>query len=539
MPTMLTFPTIDLCLVLTTCLFSFIAGAEQQPFHGNDEPEAFHVAIVGAGLAGASSAYYLSNLSTSYFSHPLKITVYEASSNVGGQVKRIFPPLDEHALEAGATHFFKDDWCLTEAAQSTNLTRRRASPVWGDIWAWNEKRSSQDRFCYKEAPRKIPPFWDPRPHARKEVRDAFNRFLDTVTFEWENSWVPWRTRRKISSLQAKFNSLGQNGTFQSIQEELEKLGLGESISSSAEQFLDNMGVPRSLQANLIEPCVRDSFGMSLKDALGLHVIASVGSTRSSPIAIDGGNVNLIGRMIEQSGAELRLDSRVTKVGPGIHRRFALEIGTSKLAKPQYVEYDAIILTGDSATHLRPTSMQQPTSIQSHVTHFATMYWLKQNEHSSHLGWIPLAAFTTANSSFSDTNDSAHITRLTTHGEFYIDRRDCSEDDLCDQAFHVHRIDSNQRLTQESLHAMMTEPRHDQIFWIDRQSWNRTFPPAKASGDTGFSNIELEPNLFNVKSDMLDTMEMSCRMGRNVALKLYDQRLLTGFLGQETNGIWLS
>lgn len=506
-------------------MLNCVAAIEQSPLDF-DDTRAFHVAVIGAGIAGASSAFHLRNFTVSEFNRPLKITVYESAAEIGGQVKTVSPtgsPRD--ALEAGASHFYDDDWCLTNASQSTNIEWRAAYPGWGEVW--DRIRFSQDRFCYKEAPWQIPPFWDPRPHARKKVLDTVARFLKEVSFEWKHRFEPRKLRYKISALQAKFNLFGQNGTFDGVQSELKTLGLEASINSSAEQFLDDLEVPKSLQTIWLELCIRNLFGIDLKDALGLHVIVSFGSTRSHPIDISIGNNNLARRMIEQSGAELQLDSKVVEVATGIQRRFALTIASDNPVDNQRVEYDAVIFTGDSMTQLRPQSAPRPAHIQTHVTHFSSTYSLSPAAFGLGTSSVPLSILTTKNSSLLDEDVS--IVRLKSHTEFYIDGRGCSGDDECDQWLQVHRIDSRNYLPREYLDRMAGGEVPD---WVDQRSWNRTLPLFNAS-DSASSNIELEPNLFNTKGNILDTMEMSCRMGRIVALRLHEQKLLSVLPRQES------
>jgi hypothetical protein len=81
-----------------------------------------HIAIIGAGIGGASTAFniheYNRNLS------PQKVTIFESESTVGGRIKSVYLYPGKGALkliEDGATHFYTDDLCLTSAVRDVGL----------------------------------------------------------------------------------------------------------------------------------------------------------------------------------------------------------------------------------------------------------------------------------------------------------------------------------------------------------------------------------------------------------------------------------
>ena len=96
-----------------------LSGPESSSTHQNQNNPP-RVAIVGAGIAGASTAFRLYELTRPFPSLP--ITIYESEFGVGGRVKSILPPENPYAVvEAGATHFFTDDWCVIAAKKNVGL----------------------------------------------------------------------------------------------------------------------------------------------------------------------------------------------------------------------------------------------------------------------------------------------------------------------------------------------------------------------------------------------------------------------------------
>ncbi|TGJ77095.1 hypothetical protein E0Z10_g10784 [Xylaria hypoxylon] len=530
------FPRSICRLYFATCLLGFAAPAET-PSPQSDDSDAFHIAIIGAGVAGAFAAYNLYRLSASGIEQKLslKITVYESSPIVGGQVKTISPPGSEHTLEAGASYFFEDDWCLSDTARSLGLERRPAPQSAGTM-IWNGYRLLEDSFCFNDASRAATPhFWYSIPsNILQTVKIFITRNLAGVDSEWEDGAVPLRFRPEIIAMQDRLKSLGRNNVFSSLHDELNKVGLGDIIKSSAEQFLRTLAVPNSFQIGVVEPCIEALFGLDIKEATGLHVVASMGSNRSQPVAILPGNGKLIARMLHESGARLHMDSQVTKVETGSQRRVSLTITSTKSTKQTHEEHDVVIFTGDSMARLRSQgSKSSLKTSQRHVTHFSTAHTLNPNVFGVKLGWNPSTLLTTANSSYLDSK--TRIMRLTTFPEFYIDRSDCHWDDECDQFVNVHRVDSRAPISETKLRLMaegIRNPGSNPVMWIHTQSWNHRLPiNNNTHSDAVAYQIEPDPTLLNANSDLINTMEISCRMGRNAALKLLQTPLLSNGLPQ--------
>ena len=353
----------------------------QQPLNhyreGHSDAE-FRVAIIGAGIAGASAAYHLRNQSTSsaFRGSPLAITIYESSSEVGGYVKTTFPPGQEGShsehIELGASFFFEDDWCLVEAAQATQtaLTQNRRNQHTNDArWILSGEHFLKDRFCEGKYIR--PRFW-----RWYQVKKTIDPALDWLGFELKHRFLPWRIRRKLKAYQERFQNFGRNETFNNVLQELEKCGLpGHVTSNTAFKFLKSLGMTWDLQRTYLEPCIKEAFGLTLDEALGLHAVLSTGVIRTnSAITTINGNQRFITRLIEKSEAFLQLGSRVVRVEAGIKRRYVLTV-TSNIAggKEERSEYDAVIATGNALLNLqspRSRSSQRP-EIATYRTHFAT------------------------------------------------------------------------------------------------------------------------------------------------------------------------
>jgi predicted NAD/FAD-dependent oxidoreductase len=112
-----------------------------------------HVAIIGAGIAGASAAFRLHELARPFPS--LNITIYESEAGVGGRIKSIFPPENRRVVvEVGATYFFRDDWNIIAAMNNVGLKEKGSISLWlrRGLWVCGMTKSLERRQSAMESP---------------------------------------------------------------------------------------------------------------------------------------------------------------------------------------------------------------------------------------------------------------------------------------------------------------------------------------------------------------------------------------------------
>lgn len=471
------------------------------------------VAIVGAGVAGASAAFHLHELSRSA---PISITIYDSAYMVGGEVVSVSAPeAPRKVVEAGAPHFFVDDDCLTRGMESTGLRFPYAIPLAlpRSVGLWNGQDIAAGPSCDLSAWRDLAPLI-----ARYGIS-------------------AWRFRRAIASTSESWKRLGASRPFDNIGDGLKKAGLGEDIAfGSAETYFRKLGVSPKFLSEFVEPCTRARFSRDLANVSAFSAIMAARNAKEN--CISEGNARLIERMINLAGADVRLNSTVVEIRNGDTRRYQLSVVSTPLLDPPNTvrtEYDIVILAfplqygninlnvSDLLGHLKESILASRLAAKSHVTHFSTSATISPTFfHPSLNASIPDDLLTTARSS----------NILSTNRSEVCYRRFCLPDDECDQCDDdnkMYRLVSRRILSDLDLAHLIGKPlRKGQnladidITWVHRQAWPRAQPVL--NGDrNGFETgtIEIAPNLFHVGVERgFGSMEMSCRMGRNVA------RLLT-------------
>ncbi|KAI7540744.1 hypothetical protein KC331_g8991 [Hortaea werneckii] len=309
------------------------------------------------------------------------------------------------------------------------------------------------------------------------------------------------------------------------------LGLLPLISGNAPDYLDQVNVSWEFQEEIVRPCVRARLGRDLEEVHGLSALIAAGS--SSIATVVGGNSRLIERLIKLSGAHLSLSSEVITIGRGEERRYKLTIrhlskGSEEI---EYVEFDSVVLAGPlQLLHIDlsglglnlNTASTANDFIEAHITHITSPFQLITN-----------SSYRSIN--ISKTNDDV-LTSSSPPGDMNILKvqgRDacyfygCSPATGCDtcELEYLYRIHSDRALEDAEITSMLgTECSEDfplaGISWMRRDVWPRAFLPSR-KGQDFVGKFELAPRLYYTGGgeEVMSSMEMSCKMGEQVAAKL--------------------
>lgn len=242
------------------------------------------------------------------------------------------------------------------------------------------------------------------------------------------------------------------------------------------------------------------------------------------VVVDGGNTRMVERMINLSRADLQLNSRVTKISLGHSKRYILSVSTRD-GIIEDVDFDIVIL----ATPIQTSQIDlQDLGIgalpsasplgEIHVTQLTTPRELSPSFFNVSLDTpIPENLFTAS------ANPKPDITYLTRRQVCYL--RGCLWDGECDQCEweNFYHIVTHHGLEDSEIERLLSPelPEGDWengwISWLHRRKW--PYRSLKYSKDFTFGGrIEIAKGLFYLGGavDIFSSMELSCRMGLNVA-----------------------
>ena len=506
------------------------------------------IAIIGGGIGGASAAFNIHKQNRNL--PPQQVTIFEKEFSVGGRIQSIYLYPNTGGLkvvEDGAMHFSSDDWCLMSAMQDVGL-KPRAPPSWPA-----SHHSSQWMSIYRLNPRRI---GQQIRSIRDLVKQQFDRLLHQRTDDetrtdlkcnvgstgWQDRLRGrWKYGRSWQVFHSAVHSTLENWSqfggpyhspFSSIMKELRDVGLTEDVASSATTYLQNLTLSAALQLQMIQPCTRGQTSQDLSGVSGLSAL--IATARSATMSVDGGNSRLVERMIRLSEADIQLGSLVTAITPGFSRRYRLSISKSEpsgSAKDDDLEFDVVVLAAPLRKNefdISNLDLRQEVApdeyLETHVTHFSSSIPV-----SSNISVLPLD-INIVDENILTTSTTDHPKVLNIQRSDACFRSGCLPGDDCDQCdddIFLYRVHSHQYMEDEDLLRMIGyDSKEDKelsdygIHFVRRRAWPHSFPRRSEETMNIVDGIEIARDLFylNGAESLLSSMEMSCRMGRNVAGK---------------------
>lgn len=251
-------------------LHLILSSALAQNYFKSPPLQARRIAIVGGGVAGASSAYHLNQIATVLRSDRFQVTNFESSSMVGGRVSSVqIPDLKRPVpkiFESGALSFFNDDECLVDANTAvgkadtsywTRFENRRFSSaaVWdGKVLIKSPKviekwLSLAYAFRFSVAPGSTIFMLAPWKHHRGPLLAC-----DYVSPTWwelaqltrQYGSSPWRLHRAVKAASSAWTAFARLRPFYDLKEALAGAGIeGAMLHKDAVRYLTTIGMASS------------------------------------------------------------------------------------------------------------------------------------------------------------------------------------------------------------------------------------------------------------------------------------------------------
>ncbi|PGH18683.1 hypothetical protein AJ80_04431 [Polytolypa hystricis UAMH7299] len=252
------------------------------------------VAVIGAGAAGSSTAYYLRKYAD-YFSIPVNITVFEQSSYVGGRSTTVNLWDDPASpIEVGASIFVNINQNLIKAAKSFKLDLKDA-----------------DSGVPREAVHGLG-VWDGSKFVFLQRNGGFY-WVNVFKLLWRYGWAPIRTQNLMKSTVNKFLKMYRwpYFPFRSLSAAAMSSGLVESTWATGAEFLRENGISEEFSREVIQASTRVNYGQNLPLIHGLETMVCMAT--DGAVSVEGGNWQIFRSMLDASRANVKLDTRVTTV----------------------------------------------------------------------------------------------------------------------------------------------------------------------------------------------------------------------------------
>lgn len=469
------------------------------------------VAIIGAGIAGASAAYHLCD---QYGHAGFEITIYEANSHVGGRVNsaKVYDGAYGQQVETGARSFYADDECIQSLIDETGL-RRKLEP----------------HYPLK----KSVGVWDGQSFILQGEGDLKGKtWTDWARYAWRYGLSVNNMRKWLSEKLPLFMRLLGRWEYASpsIPEEIENLGLTAELKRDAWSFFQNLTSPE-FSRDIVQAITRAWFSQNLATMHGLAALAALNPAPTDSV-INGGNHKLIERLIRLSDVGLHLNSTVTKIQKSPVRKYRLTVETpshhhdQSSSNSEEADYDLIII----AAPLQMANIEFDIDIQiaassprSYASRYIT-YFTSANLLS------PAFFNLTTGASMPSKIYTTTSTNLPSAPFFSIEHSLASFglDGCIAQTENLYRtVTASPFLDSTILKLLGQDPEialeDAGVRWVHREEWKHAF--LEYDGSAMLDNIQIADGIFyaGFGEGVVSSLEMSCKMGRRAADLLYNEK----------------
>lgn len=501
-------------LATSVCVYGAQASSQhelhygQHPFTGQvkSNTDEFKVAIIGAGAAGSSAAFWLSR-AKSRLGENVTITIYDKNDYIGGRSTTVRPYDDEAipTVELGASIYVDANKNIARAVKEFNFP----TVEYGDE---NEETG----------------IWNGNEFVLTLSDGGWRRWWTTAKLFWRYGYSsPLKVRSLVKGMVDTYLNLYQPRTpYPSIAAISSALNFTHLTAVPASKHLIENGVNSLFVHELVEAATRVNYGQNIDDIHALEGMVSMAANGAHSVA--GGNWQVFERWVMESGAEVRIGTTVRGLRQGAGGKWYLAddgIGEET--------YDAVILAApykSTGIKLEAPGLDLKVAfppvdyVHLHVTLLATTAEHPQGSYffpNAPETVVPQAILTTASGPTEpEFNSLTYHERIQRQGQ---------------PPEYIVKIFSKSRLTDEWLEKVFGA---GNVGWVRRKEWDAyprlppttTYPPVKPAAGLYYVNA-FEP--------FISTMETETIASLNVVDLLLHDRYGRGVCGYKTAEDYLS
>ncbi|KAH7382088.1 hypothetical protein BKA64DRAFT_713325 [Cadophora sp. MPI-SDFR-AT-0126] len=504
------------------------------------------VAVIGSGLAGATTAYYLHNFIREH--QNVDITIFERESQIGGRIKSV--KYRGLTIEVGAPSASTNDAFFLKAMKDVGLSPKRLDARWmmqrmETVGVWN----GPALINYEPHEPQCTTWWElllavwkdgEQPWAlRKLSRPSW---WNLARLMWRYGLSPWTLDRSSSANRRSLNKFGpetpswKRQPFSGLGSELRNAGLEDGVLDPADVFFRKLNLSDSFLVEVVGPLSRARFAQNIEDIRGIAAEVAYEEHYARKVSVQDGNYRLVERLIALSKASVKLYSKVKEIRKGVSKQYRLLVeslphSTKPDVSQSWEEFDAVVIAspfcmndirwdGDGTD--APVARNTVSKPVTHVTHFASSRGISPTFLNLSPNMIlPTHILTTANISSMPEIFSISLVGIIT----YIDTIYCHPRNMedCDTVAHerIYRIESSEYLDDSILVQMVDGEAGFAFPFVHRQVW-RFIAPTFDTLQQSFDEYELATHMYYTGGvdDVFPSLELSCRMGYHTADRIF-------------------
>ncbi|KAF2170702.1 hypothetical protein M409DRAFT_64331 [Zasmidium cellare ATCC 36951] len=309
-------------------LCSLTAACEEQiPLQGSNEAQVkpVNIAIIGAGAAGASTAFHLHRYARSA-ELPLNITIFERNPYIGGRSTTVSAYNDSSLpVELGASIFVTVNKILVDAVRDFNLSTSTFS-------------SDQDDK-YSKIPGDALAVWD----GKDIVITQNGKWWDYAKLFWRYGLTPLKTQGLMKKTVGKFLKMYDAPVFpfEDLTKAAHEVELIEVTTRTGEEFMRVNGIEGKFGREIVQASTRVNYAQNLAYIHGLEAMVCMAT--EGAMSVEGGNWRIFEEMAKRSGAKVLLDTEAGGVWPQGSGSYALNYTHPDGSGSGSGVFDAVVL----------------------------------------------------------------------------------------------------------------------------------------------------------------------------------------------------
>ncbi|KAI6032073.1 FAD/NAD(P)-binding domain-containing protein [Pisolithus microcarpus] len=460
------------------------------------------IAIVGAGAAGSSAAFWISKAKERFGIDMCT----ERASYIGGRSTIVYPYNDTtlDPMELGASIFVDANKNLMRAAKEFNLTLKDFIDEFSDTGLWDgQKFNILNEGTYSKS------WWT------------------TLKVLWRYGYsAPVKTRTIVKNMIADYISLytAASPRWDDIGGLVERMNWTDFVNSTTLEYLSSKGVAEKWSREMVEAATRVNYGQDVDKIHALEGTCSLAATGAS--AVRDGNFLIFENFLNRSGANVYLNSEVRDIlrVPASSRWIIHTPSGSRI-------YKAIIL----AAPFHQTNITVPSDLaelippQPYVHLHVTLLTTKSESTNPAYFNLPPdekvpKVILTTHEGVRNGGVEPEFNSISVHGQ--IQKVPGSVDE--EPEWKV-KIFSKERVSDEWLEKVFGK-----VGWVHRKEWDAypVLPPT-----TRFPPVRLDQGFYYVNAfePFISTMETETIASRNVVDLLLHEEFGSGICGSQLSG----
>ncbi|EEF46080.1 conserved hypothetical protein [Ricinus communis] len=261
-----------------------------------------NICIIGSGIAGSSLAHFLRRYSPPDSpSSAARILVFERNGLVGGRMATV--TISGETFEAGASILHPKNYHASNFTRLLNLKRKAPSSSESSIslGIWDGKK-----FVFKtiSCESKIP--------FVQKILSFANDFYMFLRYGFSLFKMSSFVEDTVNNFLKYYESFGTRPIFETVDEMLKWAGLYDLTTRTLQDELVNVGLSTLLIQELVTVITRINYGQSVYIS-GLAGAVSLAGSGGGLWAIEGGNWQMVGGLINSSNVELHLYEEIHSI----------------------------------------------------------------------------------------------------------------------------------------------------------------------------------------------------------------------------------